>query len=315
MCKKLFVLLVVVALSVPAMAAAISGTNPWASDIEGNNGPGGQPVPNTQPGWKSWNFGTTGSFTNGDAVATTKFATGGNINSWPTATLTVTKWDGTLGGGVRNRGAGWPAGQLGQMHADIAYVAQSGGQTAGLGTNFLTLALTKMGANKTYQIRIWNYDPAFKAYPDTVPGYGGAGEPCDSKWGAWSTQNPAAWLAANDWKGKALKPDLTWDGNGYQVPDTGNDSNMPAGLAATLLGRALEQGQQPWVVGSRYVYSSVGTVTSNENGEIFLYGWNDMTSFGGSQHMAINGFYLVPEPATVALLGLGGLALLRRKRA
>ena len=86
-----------------------------------------------------------------------------------------------------------------------------------------------------------------------------------------------------------------------------------------LLGRAPMLGLAPELLENAYAYSVTFTLNVPTNatgvGVLVVYGWNDMNEWAGSFHMPLNGFMVVPEPATVALLGLGGLALLRRKRA
>ena len=57
------------------------------------------------------------------------------------------------------------------------------------------------------------------------------------------------------------------------------------------------------------------TLGSNGTGQIELELWFDETSAGGQlQLMDTQVFNMVPEPMTMALLGLGGLFLRRRKR-
>jgi len=241
-----------------------------------------------------------------------------------TVTLNTFRFDGSKTNGTRNRNAGQaPATALGKMYSDIFYVGQSGGTSAGLGVNYLEVDFTISGLvansqHNKFTVTLFDWDPAFKW--SGLSGYGGANEPRGSKLAAWSLANPATWLAANGYSA------------GYEPNAVA--SKMPAGLAAQLLGTTpdvytgiTQNGlvpilgpatEQPWLYPWDYRYGTTFTLdlTANAGGVALasVYGWNHMTSWAGSQHMPINGIRVVPEPATVALLGLGGLALLRRRK-
>jgi hypothetical protein len=240
-----------------------------------------------------------------------------------TVTLNTFRRDGAKTAGVRNRGAATaPAFGLSKMYRDIFYVGQSGGTSGALGVNYLEVDFTITGlvanSKKNFTFSLFDWDPAFKW--SGLSGFGGANEPKNSKLAAWSLANPATWLAANGLP------------NGYDANTVA--SKMPAGLAAQLLGTTpdvytgiTQNGlvpilgpatEQPWLYPWDYRYATTFdlNLVANAYGvaTVSIFGWNHMTSWAGSQHMPINGIRVVPEPATVALLGLGGLALLRRRK-
>lgn len=246
----------------------------------------------TQTNWDAWTMPAHwGPFGPINKVFTTSI---GNI----TVQLNGHK-DGAGGnlGGARTRVVGPDlTNDFGKVHQDLTYVAHG---SSGLGMDYLQFDFLCGVANagRTLEFTFWGYDDAFSH----------AGEPPDSKWAAWSTTEPRSWLTANGY------PD------GYQPGGTPPDSNMPAGLKALTLGRALQMGNNTWIseFDNRYgmSYSSTFEVTLNELGRATIYGWADMTNWTGSQHVAVNGFAIsIPEPTTVALLALGGLALLRKRR-
>jgi hypothetical protein len=289
MCRKLTILcLMLVVLALSVHASAVQGPPP--KDYNGDN-ESGDPI-RTQSGCEGWDFRPDcppGWYTN---------------HTWSEhARLDMLAVNYTgQNTGSRNRYQAGGA-YFGNLYQDFFYVGKTGGTASGLGVDYIELLCTFSGFNpyeeQEMEFTIWSWDPAFGFNEDI--GYGGAGEPANSKRAVWSQTNPAEWLTANGYPA------------GYAV------NEMPAELGATLLGRTSMMGPAPWIIEDAYRYATTFSldVTADAMGtaSVTLYGWNDMTTWAGDQHMPINGLRVifVPEPATVALLGLGGLALWRKR--
>jgi len=289
MCKKLIVLLVV-ALSAPAMAAYIGAGNPLAVDIDGGG------VTTAKAGWQQWLFAS-----NWTGPAVQGFANPAAEQPWelPNAQLDVFRLQGTpqTAGLSRNRGGGF-AGVAGT--GDYAITSQ------GFGMSYNKLTLTQLEPDVTYKISLWGYE---------LDGVWNNGTDSPAKYVQWSTTNPNAWLTANY---NATSGECPLGGYG---PKPGlADSNMPAGLKALTQASARASLISPYAVEQDLLgwspCKAVIRATADGDGTIVLYAWMDgVKVWGGSNHVPLNGFYVIPEPTTIALLGLGGLALIRRKRA
>jgi hypothetical protein len=320
MCKKLIILclaLVVVGLSVPALAVYIGFdedgmpngcANPLKVDIDGSGTV--TKKCSTQP-WQGWTFSQVWS-----GPLTQQFANPLAEKAWeyPKASLEAYRAV-TLPsneGQSRNRSGGFAAVMGTNEYSPTA---------KGLGTSYIKLTLTQLKPSTEYKLNLWSYEASNV--------WSASSSNPNSKYGCWSTTNPVAWLNDNGWGlgGSHHAGDpcaATTQGYGpiQPVPSClSGDSNMPAGLAELVLPCGAE-GDRVFLMapdGSDYLGTSkfVATfnVTTNSDGAVAVYGWLDCTDWSGSMHMPLNGFMVTPEPATVALLGLGGLALLRRKRA
>jgi len=283
MCRKLLILcfaLVVIAMSTPVSAAPSTAT-PLYIDFNG----GGSTQ--TQAGWEGWNFDfspTTNTFSKSFTVGGSKVA----------VELKGVKNDGS-NPASRNRDD-QPTYDLGDMHQDFFHVATTaaGVGLAGLDYLQLTFTLGSTYANKTFKLNTWSWDSAFNTNNDSS----------QDDYASWGVVNPST-------------------NGGYHVTmwdDPATTDVNEAGLRKNnvpILDRQWMFGR-PWPAESDaidgHTFATDFVVTTDGTGKVTIYGWWDGDRWQGSYHFPINGLKMVPEPTTVALLGLGGLALLRRRK-
>jgi len=311
--KKLFVLLVVAALTIPASAAYIgfddggnSAVNYLKVDL---NGAG---AGNTITGFQGWMFARdwTGPLSQ-------QFVNPNADYGWeqPIAQLEVYRKNqgaSSNAGASRDRSGGW-AGVLGT--GDFSY------GTEGFGMNYVKLTLTQLQPDTDYRFYLWSYEAVGVWVYDSTNPY--------RKYVAFSTTNPKTWLDAHkgQYRGVMNEPNGYGPRKGDDHTEATTDSNMPGSPDNTytgpgpslyqLMGCRVDANYADGTDHDGSMTLNVGkmTATTNDDGACVIYAWMDATDFGNSMHVPLNAFLVVPEPTTIALLGLGGLALLRRKRA
>jgi hypothetical protein len=317
MCKKLIVLLVV-ALSLPATAAYIgfdmdgnSGVNPLKLDLDGGG------VVSAHAGWQSWLFQSAWTGPQANGFVNPQAEGPGEV---PTAQLNVYRKPAEVsqgGNGItsvgisRNRSSGMVA---------VAGTGDYSLGTRGYGMSYVELTLTGLQPSTNYKFFVHAYE-ANGVWANPTNNF--------QKFVAYSTTNPKTWLDAHqgEYAGVDNEP------NGYGAPTVNalpnTDTNMPGsannaytGTGPSLYDMVLDRASisDETNAGRDYLDDPAKNCAefwamTNGSGQIVIYEWLDNADWGGSAHIPINGVYVIPEPATIALLGLGGLALIRRKRA
>jgi hypothetical protein len=177
------------------------------------------------------------------------------------------------------------------VQQDLFYVATTGSGVGLLGLDYIQVKFTMglVNADKTFQVRAYAWDSAFNTYHDSYI----------DDYAAWGVVNPSTNGGYHTLR--------------YDDPCTPEDENGIDKSNIPILAQHLMQGPDQDAGTMSNKYSSVFDVTTDSSGVAIVYGWFN-GAFQGSFHMPINGIAMIPEPATVALLGLGGLALLRRRK-
>lgn len=296
--KKQIVLcaVLVIELSLPVLAD-VSMSTPMLIDVNGGAGSG------AKPGWQQWVFPDpwTGFKTN-------NFTVGSGSYSNITATLSAFSlgYSGNWPQGTRSRDGGMVF--VGGS-ADLDYNLTA----TGLGMQYLNLSLAGLEPSREYQISLWGWEKhSFWSMNLVNP---------NSEWGVWvADQNPMDWLFSNGYGPGQTPGEPPLGGYGSK--------GMPEGLAAIVAANGaranLDCGDTDpgdAGLGSANNNATVRFVTTPyydedyPGGTVDIYGWMDSVGWAGGVEMPLSGFMVIPEPTTMALLSLGGLALIRGKRA